>query len=338
MIAVVAAGSPEVLGAVIAASRAAEPTEVWTPRAAPRWMARVPGAIGRFAVRRPPGELAAPSLLAADAALRLWAGADTGRRYQAELWLRAAIDRWAAARVRRERPSVVIAPTLAARRTFAEARSFGARCVLVFDLPLIRRLHDDLDRAAERWPARSFLRRYRAPAWAIAEQDAERVLADEIWVRGPYARASCIADGAPTPRIEIVDGLPAAPISVPARPTGRIRLAGLATARHGIDTALAVTRQLGLTLVVRVGAGSEPPNLAELPGVAVDDAPVDAIICPAICETYPAEVRVTGIPVIASPMASLDGAGPDPYDVHAFARAIEHALEQGPMFATSPCS
>jgi hypothetical protein len=87
--------------------------------------------------------------------------------------------------------------------------------------------------------------------------------------------------------------------------------------------------------VVRVGEGTEPADLARHAGVAVDDGPVDAIVCPAICETYPAEVRATGIPVIASPMASLDGDGPDPYDARAFAEAIEHACPAAPR-ATPP--
>ena len=114
---------------------------------------------------------------------------------------------------------------------------------------------------------------------------------------------------------------PAASIARPARPTNRIRLAGLAAARHGIDTALEAARIAGKTLVVRIGDGTEPSNLRQL-GVATDDGPVDAIICPAICETYAPELHATGIPVIASPMASLDGAGPDPYDASAFAAAF----------------
>nr|MDQ3367082.1 hypothetical protein [Myxococcota bacterium] len=96
-------------------------------------------------------------------------------------------------------------------------------------------------------------------------------------------------------------------------------------ARHGIDTALAAARLLGKTLVVRPGEGTEPADLASLPGVAVDDGPVDALICPAICETYAPELRTSGIPLVASPMASADGGGPDPFDAHAFAAAIDRA-------------
>lgn len=255
-------------------------------------------------------------------ALRAWARGRTDRRYLAEFALRVAIDRWAAAQVRRLRPSAVVACSLAARATLAIGKQLGARTELVLDLPLFRALHRDLDRAAERWPARAFLRRFRAPSWALARQEAERVLADRIHVRGAYARTLCLADGIAASRIVALPAPPRPRITAPAIPTGRIRLAGLAAARHGVDTALEVARALGKTLVVRVGDGTEPADLAHRPGIACDDGPVDAIICPAICETYAPELRAIGIPVIASPMASIDGAGPDPYDAAAFAAAL----------------
>jgi hypothetical protein len=298
--------------------------ERWTPLAAPAWMRRIPGPIGAFARRRP-GEHGAAGILACDAALRAWAGTATDRRYLGEFARRVMVDAWAAREVERRRPRVVIAGSLAARRTFAAARAIGATCVLALDVPLLRALHRDLDRAAAVWPERAFLRRFRAPSWAIARQEAERVLADLILVRGAYARSLCLADGIPEARLAPLP-LPAAPaIAAPARRTHRIRLAGLAAARHGIDTALAAARTLGATLVVRIGEGTEPADLASRPGVATDDAPVDAIVCPAVCETYAPELRATGIPVIASPMASADGRGPDPFAADAFASAITGA-------------
>ena len=260
----------------------------------------------------------------------------TDRRYRADFVLRAAIDAWAAAEVRRRRPRLVIAPSLAARRTFAAARAAGAATVLVLDVPLLRALHRDLDRAAERWPERAFLRRFRAPSWAIARQEAERVMADLILVRGAYAHALCLADGVPVARLARLPLRPARPLPAPAAPTGRVRLAGLAAARHGVDTALAAARALGLALAVRIGEGSEPADLARRPGVVTGEGPADAIICPAICETYPDEVRASGVPVIASPMASVDGAGPDPYDADAFADSIRIALAARPRGAAAP--
>ncbi|MEJ7596412.1 MAG: hypothetical protein WKG01_00765 [Kofleriaceae bacterium] len=265
-----------------------------------------------------------PHLLAADAALRLWAAARTDRRYRASFLLRAAIDRWAAAEVRRRKPALVIASSLAARRTLATARELGIASVLVLDVPLLRALHRDLDRAADVWPERAFLRRFRAPSWAIARQEAERVLADLVVVRGRYAEQLCLADGIPEARLARLP-LPVVELAAPARRTGRVRLAGLAAARHGVDTALAAARRAGMTLVVRTGEGTEPTDLGSLPGVATDDGPVDAIVCPAVCETYACELAVSAIPVIASPMAAIDGVGPDPFDAAAFAEAIRTA-------------
>ena len=174
------------------------------------------------------------------------------------------------------------------------------------------------------WPERAFLRRFRAPSSAIARQEAERVLADLILVRGPYAHALCVADGIAEARLA---RLPPAPVALgaPAQRTGRVRLAGLAAARHGLDTARAAARELGATLVVRIGEGTEPADLARHPGIATDDGPVDAILCPAICETYAPELAEIGLPVIASPMASTDGRGPDRYDVAAVSEALRVA-------------
>ena len=334
-IAIIAATAGRPLDALVTACREVAATELWSPLATPSWLARSPGAIGRYAERRRVAhhvDVDAPYLLAVDAGLRALGAGRTDRRYRADFALRAAIDAWAAREVRRRRPRVVVAPSLAAQRTFAAAREIGAATVLAVDLPLLRALNRDLDRAARAWPDRGFLRRFRAPSWAIARQEAERVMADLVLVRGAYAHALCRADGVPAAQLAMLP-VPPQPKphawTPPPAPTGRIQLAGLAAARHGVDTALAVARELGRTLVVRVGEGTEPGDLVHRAGVAVDDGPVDAIVCPAVCETYPAEVRATGIPVIASPMASHDGNGPDPYDVHAFADAVEHAPSAG---------
>jgi len=312
------------------------PVERWAPLALPGWLARTPGPLGRYAARRAGPGPGRPALIAADAALRAWARDRTDRRYLADFLRRAAIDAWAAAQVRRRQPRIVIAPSLAARRTFAAARAIGAATVLVLDVPLLRALHRDLDLAARRWPARAFLRRFRAPSWAIARQEAERVMADLVLVRGPYAHALCLADGVPEARLARLPQRPPRALPAPLAPTGRIRLAGLAAARHGVDTALAAARALGLDLVVRVGEGAEPADLARLPGVSTAGGPVDAIVCPAVCETYPDEVRAAGVPVIASPMASADGAGPDPFDPAAFADAIRRQLAAGARPAPAP--
>ncbi len=334
---VIASAPGGMLAPLLDDCRALGPTELWAPLAAPRWLAHAPGALGRFAARRrvspQRGSVRTmPPLLAIDGALRAWAGDATDRNYLAEFARRAAIDVWAATEIRRRRPRVVVASSLTARRTFAAARAIGARTVLVLDIPLLRALHRDLDRAAAVWPERRFLQRFRAPSWAIARQEAERVLADLVLVRGAYAHALCVADGIPEARLARLPepGAPSSASRTTTSATGRLRLAGLAAARHGVDPALAAARQLGMTLVVRIGDGSEPCDLASQPGVATDDGPVDAIICPAICESYPPELRTSAIPVIASPFASTDGGGPDPYDSGAFARAIAAALTTVP--------
>jgi len=335
-IAIVAASPGEALAPLAAACREVAPVECWAPLELPRWLARAPGPLGRYAARRAGPGPVRPHLIAADAALRAWARDRTDRRYQADFLRRAAIDAWAAGEVRRRQPRLVIAPSLAARRTFAAARAVGAATVLVLDVPLLRALHRDLDRAAERWPDRAFLRRFRAPSWAIARQEAERVMADLVLVRGAYAHALCLADGVPEARLARLP-LPAPPaLPPPAAPTGRVRLAGLAAARHGVDTALAAARALGLELVVRIGEGTEPADLARRFGVSTRGGPVDAILCPAVCETYPDELRATGVPVIASPMASADGGGPDPFDPAAFADELRHRLAAGPRPAPPP--
>ena len=338
-IAIIAATTGRTLDALVTACREVAATELWSPLATPSWLARAPGAIGRYAERRRVAhhvDVDAPYLLAVDAGLRALGAGRTDRRYRADFALRAAIDAWTAREVRRRRPRVVVAQSLAAQRTFAAAREIGAATVLAVDLPLLRALNRDLDRAARVWPDRGFLRRFRAPSWAIARQEAERVMADLVLVRGAYAHALCLADGVPEARLARLP-LPLLPaLPPPAAPTGRVRLAGLAAARHGVDTALAAARALGLELVVRIGEGTEPADLARRPGVSTRGGPVDAILCPAVCETYPDELRASGVPVIASPMASADGGGPDPFDPAAFADELRHRLAAGPRPAAPP--
>ena len=263
-------------------------------------------------------------------AARAWSRGDAERLIRADLAQRALLDRWAAREVRRRKPRVVIAPSLAARRTLAAAHAIGATAVLAHDLPVLRQLAADLDRAAAQWPTRRFLRRVRpAPAW-VAEQESEWMLADVVLVRGGYARQLMAARGVAGSAL-VAMPMAAAPAMVRASTaTGRIRLAGIATARHGLDSALAATRALGLTLVVRVGDATEPADLATHPGVATDDGPVDGVIAPAVCEAYPVELRAAraaGVPRVVSPLLAEPGdVIGDPYDVAALTAALATAL------------
>src|SRR5690606_39884464 len=103
-------------------------------------------------------------------ALAAWIGRRTDRRLRAMFWRRAAVDRVAAAVLSRRRDlRAVIAPSGAAERTFAAAAAAGARRILLEDLPGLRQLHRDLDRAAAAHPQCRFLRRFRAAPDDIAQ-------------------------------------------------------------------------------------------------------------------------------------------------------------------------
>lgn len=211
--------------------------------------------------------------------------------------------------------------------------------MLMLDLPLLRHLARDLDCAANAWPERRFLRRVRPSSAAIATQEAELVLAELTLVRGPYAHDTCLSLGG---RERSLAWLPrTAQTMLPApSPTGRVRLAGLATARHGLDIARDVVAARGLTLVVRVGEGTEPRDLATKPGIATDDGPVDVVLAPTLCEAYPAEVLAAqraGIPMVCSQQARLVGSsGVDPFDVEAIGHALDLALAGGAPMVTLP--
>lgn len=222
-------------------------------------------------------------------------------RIAARLHLRRALAHLAARSIPDE-ATTVIAPSLCARPVFAEAKRRGLRTVLVQDLPCLRRLHADLDRASAAHPGSRFLKKFRATPWAIVEQEAEWVLADEVRVRGAYAaeivsRHAVVAAAKP----------PAAPAPPPNRPR-RVQLAGIATPRHGILELLEAQAQLdGLQLIVRTGEGLEPHDLLSRRGVTSTGERPDAVVAPSWCEAHLPEVHdavARGIPVIATPQAS----------------------------------
>jgi hypothetical protein len=306
-----------------------EPVEVFAPWALPDrapWRAlarRVP-----FARRRVPAGLdgarcrtrAAWPL--AELALAAWIGGRTDRRLAALFWRRAAADRLAARSLAGRRDlRCLIAPSGAAERSFALAAERGAGRVLLEDLPGLRQLHEDLDAAAAAHPDCRFLRRYRAPHSIIARQEAEWALADELLVRGRFARAVRAAAGLDGARV--VDwatadpegaarDLPAGPARATSPARRRILLAGLAAARHGTAEALALLRaREDIELVLRIGEGFEPGALATHPRVARASADplagVDLVIAPSWCEAYPAELARAArldIPIVATSRAA----------------------------------
>jgi hypothetical protein len=279
----------------------------------------------------------------------LWAGRHTDRLMAARYARRRATDVMAAWWLDHLRLDIrlVVAPSLSARRTFAAAAAQGLPRLLVEDLPGLREFHDDLDRAARRWPDAQLLRRYRAPAPVVARQEAERVLADLIVVRGRFAERQRRARGLGAKRIVVVppaergvgSGVDRHAFQRRAGPT--ILLAGVAAARNGVFEALEATRMVpDATLLVRAGEGAEPAALLANPqrrcasAEARDGlAGVDLVLAPAWCECYPPEVPLAarlGLPVVASARAagavelSRAGAEVEPGDIPAIARAIDH--------------
>lgn len=268
----------------------------------------------------------APPYLPLRLALRL-----SPRRIEARLLLRRALALIAARQIPRD-ATTVIAPSLCARPIFAEAKRRGLRTVLVQDLPCLRRLHHDLDRASSAHPGSKFLKNYRAPASAIVEQESEWVLADEVRVRGAYAAKIVSAAGATVPAqlqprpVDSNRGVRESP-GASARPL-RVQLAGIATPRHGIFELLAAQAQLDFELIVRTGEGLEPGDLLSRRGVSPSGQP-DVVVAPSWCEAQLPEVHdaiARGVPVIATPQASgwLGSAVTrvEPGDVPALVRAL----------------
>ncbi len=219
----------------------------------------------------------------------------------------------------------VVAPSLCAREVFAVARARGARCVLVEDLPTLRALHADLDEAFERYPAEAFLRNHRASAEDVARQEAERLLADEVWVRSEFVRERLLAAGHSQDVIrelhpEEADGTVRRLEPRPRR-QGRTRhahrvalLAGPAVARNGLREALAaLDSRPEWSLWVRPSEGTDRAML-EHPRVKQVTAEqqrslkgVDVVLAPAWCESHPPELPravAKGIPVIATDRAA----------------------------------
>lgn len=193
----------------------------------------------------------------------------------------------------------VIAPSLAALEAFRLARSIGARCTLVLDLPHLDGLHEDLDAAHARWPDCAFLQNHRAAPALLERQALEWSLADRVLVRSRFA-ARGHRDARP---------LPAGPASVQAATAGplTIRLAGLATGRAGAAEALAAIAQLpGARLSVRLGEGAWPAALHGHPQV-IGPAACHAVWAPSWVETGAAEVAAAeraGLPIIATAPAA----------------------------------
>ena len=287
-----------------------------------------------------------PGWIAVEALARLWSRSRTDRQMRARFALRGAVDALAARWLPRG-CEVVIAPALAARRTFAEAIVRGAATVLVEDLPSLRALHADLDAAAARHPAARFLGHFRASPAVVAAQEAERVLARCVLVRSHHARSQ---HGGRPPGAML--DLPTALIATTAAQgtqagsTRRVLLAGLAAARHGTFEALDAIQGRPIELVVRAGEGTEPADLLHRPQVRASTrdererlAGIDLVLAPSWCESHAPEVALAaamGVPVVATRRGAglvdlaLAGAEVSPGDALGLAAAIDRALALGP--------
>jgi hypothetical protein len=304
------------------------PAAVLAPWALPalpeRWVpapARVRAAWSRRTLPLPEGYrvLGLPGWAAVEAGMRLLARS-TAATFQARFTLRRRVAQ-AAAALLPGAVEAVLAPSLCAREVFAVLRRRGARCVLVEDLPCLRALHADLDEAASRHPEESFLRNHRASAEDVARQEAEWLLADEIWVRSEFLRERLMAAGHGPERIrELHSPLGDAPHPRPGprpqagHPHRVALLAGPALARGGLREALAaIEARPQWSLWVRPAEGTDPRHLKH-PRVRSVTAEVqrtlqgvEAVLAPSWCESHPPELAravARGIPVIATDRAA----------------------------------
>lgn len=318
--------------------------QVYAPWAWPVGLGRwLPGRAGAFVERRARPDQGLPSpLVAIEPTLRLWARRRVDRLLAGRFFQRMVVDR--AASTRQLSGGRVVAPSLGAQAIFARARREGLKTVLIEDLPDLRTLQADLDRAAARHPECRFLRRYRAPAELVARQERERVLADEIWVTSTFAEELRLAGGMRADSIHRLqrstDERP--PIGY-APGSSLVLLAGLAAARNGTVEALAALDELpGVTLLVRAGEGMEPADLLERPQVRVyAGEDVAAVVAPAWCETHPSEVAraiAGGVPVVATTRAAGFHENTciiDPGDVNALIAGLCEVMDETIVPATN---
>lgn len=256
-----------------------------------------------------------PGWQAVEAGMR-WVGRSAAAGFRARFALRRTVAQ-AVAPLLPASVETVLAPSLCAREIFAMARRRGARCILIEDLPSLRELHADLDEAALRHPEESFLRNHRAAAEDVARQEAERLLADEIWVRGGFLRERLKAAGHEPERIRELHPLvePMTPVRSPDAPAHRVALlAGPALARGGLREAQAVLdARPEWSLWVRPTEGTNLRHL-DHPRVKRVTAEVqrtlqgvDAVLALSWCESYPMELALAvarGLPAIATDRAS----------------------------------
>lgn len=322
MIAVVAPEPASWVEPLVAAALELAPVALFAPWVVPAAVAacapsRLRPALASRLLRFGSDVPAWPLSLAAEGVRRAWIQGDPRRRIESRFLLRQAVDSCAALWLPRS-AGTVIAPSFAARRTFALARRRGVATFLVEDLPAIRELQQDLDRAAAAHPLSPLLRAHRTHPDRLARQAAERVLADRLLVRGWWARAQLLAAGrrpAELVRLQEPDP-PVCPDAGPSDAPGPIRvlLAGTPDARHGLHEAIRALEGHDAVLLLGAGRTSELKGVLPRPNVrratrAEQDrlAGVDVVFAPAWCEVHPPEVALAaanGVPVVATARAA----------------------------------
>ncbi len=216
--------------------------------------------------------------------------------------LRALVDRAAAHHIARgPAPSLIVAPSLSARRSFAQGRRMGSACLLIEDLPDFDSLVDGLDALALAHPQALFLRNHRPSPHAHARQRAERWQADAIGVRG---RVAWHRIGAGKVRVQ----LPRTPlVAAPAR-GGDVLFAGPALARCGSTQLPQLLAELpGVTIRVLPGPRSEPPALDNHPRIRIHRGEalhgIGAVLSLSPLESHPTSVTRAldaGVPVVGT--------------------------------------
>ncbi|MGH1348186.1 MAG: hypothetical protein ACRBN8_41915 [Nannocystales bacterium] len=281
------------------------PVEVFAPWVLPQALAKLGRRIG-FVRRRDgrglPGARPHGWFTASELLVRGVARGKTAATLSNRVRMRALVDHTAAFHIaRRPTPSLIVAPSLAARRSFAHGRQAGATCLLVEDLPDLDTLVDGLDALASAHPQASFLRNHRPRLRAHARQRAERWQADAVCVRGRVAWQRL---GPSKTRVQ----LPRSPFTGRGTPGGDVLFAGPPLARCG-STALPELLDALEDVTVRVlpGPCSEPSSLQHHPriqihrGAGLDGVGVVLSLSP--LESHPSTVTRAldaGVPIVGT--------------------------------------
>lgn len=310
---------------------------VFAPWALPTTASRLGRSIGfirRRDARGLPGVVPSGWFTAVELVTRAYARGKAARTFANRVQMRALVDALAASRLNRGKaPRLVVAPSFAARRTFAAARRSDAACLLIEDMPDFDRLVDGLDALAREHPQAHFLRNHRPRVKDHARQRAERWQADAVAVRG---RAAWHRLGNASVRVS----LPREATARQVRRGNDVCFAGPALARAGSLYLPALLEALpGRTIRVHPGPCSEPASLGSHPRVRVDRSldGVGVVASLGPLESHPdavAQALDAGIPVVGT-LASTGLLDPssidvvDPSHAHATATAIESALSRG---------